>query len=50
LKLLIDNPSRAWLLPHLQRRAQQRLQQLHPDLLGLALLALARQCCGRATN
>jgi len=50
LRLLLDNPSRAWLLPHLQRRAQQRLQQLHPDLLGLALLALARQCCGRATN
>jgi len=50
LRLLLNNPSRAWLLPHLQRRAQQRLQQLHPDLLGLALLALARQCCGRATN
>ena len=50
LRLLLDNPSRAWLLRHLQRRAQQRLQQLHPDLLGLALLALARQCCGRATN
>ena len=46
LKLLIDHPSRAWLLPHLQRRAQQRLQQLHPDLLGLALLALSRRCSG----
>ena len=45
LRLLLDNPSRAWLLPHLQRRAQQRLEQLHPDLLGLALLAMARQCC-----
>lgn len=50
LRLLLDAPSRAWLLPHLQRRAQQRLQQLHPDLLGVALLALARQCGGGAAN
>ena len=50
LRLLLDSPSRAWLLPHLQRRAQQRLQQLHPDLLGVALLALARQCSGGAAN
>ena len=48
LRLLLDAPSRAWLLPHLQRRAQRRLQQLHPDLLGLALLALGRQCSGGA--
>ena len=46
LKLLTDHPSRAWLLRHLQRRAQQRLQQQHPDLLGLALLALSRRCSG----
>jgi len=46
LRLLLDAPSRAWLLPHLQRRAQKRLQQLHPDLLGLALLALSRRCFG----
>jgi glycosyltransferase involved in cell wall biosynthesis len=50
LRLLLDGPSRAWLGPHLQRRAQQRLQQLHPDLLGVALLALARQCSGGAAN
>lgn len=48
LRLLLDSPSRAWLRPHLQRRAQARLQQLHPDLIGVALLALARQCSGGA--
>jgi hypothetical protein len=30
------------LFPHLQRRRQQRLDGLHPHLLGLALLAQAR--------
>ena len=42
LKLLLDQESAAWLTPLLQRRAQKRLEQLHPDLLGLVLLALAR--------
>ena len=31
------------LAPHLERRRQQRLRALHPDLLGLALLAMARR-------
>ena len=43
LQLLLDPPSRSWLLPHLQRRAVQRLANLNPDLLGLALLAQARR-------
>lgn len=42
LKLLLDQESAAWLKPLLQCRAQKRLKQLHPDLLGLVLLALAR--------
>ena len=41
LELLLD-PGSAWLFPHLQRRRQQRLDGLHPHLLGLALLAQAR--------
>ena len=30
------------LLAHLERRRQQRLRALHPDLLGLSVLAMAR--------
>jgi len=42
--LALLGPDQApWLLPHLRRRRRQRLAALHPDLLGLALLALARQ-------
>ena len=44
LKLLLDHASSAWITPLLQRRAQKRLEHLHPDLLGLALLALSRRC------
>lgn len=36
-----DQP--AWLSSQLAQRRQRRLAALHPDLLGLALLALARQ-------
>ena len=46
LKLLLDQASSAWITPLLQRRAQKRLEHLHPDLLGLALLALSRRCSG----
>ena len=42
LALLLYSKSSAWLHSHLQRRRLQRLAVLHPDLLGLALLALAR--------
>ena len=44
LKLLLDQASSEWMTPLLQRRAERRLQQLHPDLLGLTLLALSRRC------
>ena len=44
LKLLLDQASSEWITPLLQRRAERRLQQLHPDLLGLTLLALSRRC------
>ena len=43
LQVLLDPPSRSWLLPQLQRRAQARLAVLDPDLIGLALLAQARR-------
>jgi glycosyltransferase involved in cell wall biosynthesis len=38
-----DQP--AWFSSQLAQRRQRRLAALHPDLLGLALLALARQLC-----
>jgi len=43
LLALLGSDQAPWLLPHLRRRRQRRLAALHPDLLGLALLALARQ-------
>lgn len=42
LALLLHPPSRDWLDPRLERRRQGRLQRCCPDLLGLALLACAR--------
>jgi len=39
---LLLSPQGPELQRHLQRRRRQRLAALHPDLLGLALLALAR--------
>ena len=38
LELLLDAPSKAWLMPHLVRRRRARLERLDPDLLGLTLL------------
>jgi hypothetical protein len=44
LRLLLDKHSSSWLAPHLHRRREQRLSdQPSADLLGLAILALARQ-------
>lgn len=43
IKLLMDPVCAPWLRSKLQRRVVQRLQRLNPDLLGLALLAQARQ-------
>jgi glycosyltransferase involved in cell wall biosynthesis len=43
LLMLLDCGSMSWLKPKLQLRAYKRLKQLHPDLLGLALLALSRR-------
>jgi glycosyltransferase involved in cell wall biosynthesis len=40
---LLLHPDAGWLKRHLQCRAERRLALLHPDLLGLALLALARR-------
>ncbi|MCP9775697.1 glycosyltransferase [Cyanobium sp. WAJ14-Wanaka] len=42
LALLLD-PTSGWLQPHLACRRQKRLAPLHADLIGLALLALARR-------
>ena len=42
LALLLHPPSRGWLDPWLERRRQTRLQRCCPDLLGLAMLACAR--------
>jgi hypothetical protein len=42
LRLLME-PGSPWLQHHLAARRQRRLEALHPDLLGLALLALARR-------
>ena len=43
LLLLKDESSTSWLKLLLEQRRQQRLQRLNPDLLGIALLAQARQ-------
>jgi hypothetical protein len=43
LRLLLDQQARAWLDPVLERRRLQRLERCSPDLIGLALLAQARQ-------
>ena len=43
LKLLLDEPSAAWLGPRLERRRQSHLMARHPDLFGLCLLAMARK-------
>jgi hypothetical protein len=42
LALLMGSEAAHW-QPVLQRRRQQRLQHLHPDLLGVCLLLLARR-------
>ena len=43
LRLLLHQPEGSWLMAHLARRRPARLAALNPDLLGLKLLALARQ-------
>jgi glycosyltransferase involved in cell wall biosynthesis len=43
LQMLLDSPGSAWLCPALERRRQERLAGLNPDLLGLALLTMARR-------
>ena len=43
LLLLLDDRSREWFKARLQPRVQRRLQRLHPDLLGLAMLVQARR-------
>ena len=48
LRLLLDEPSSRWLRSRLTYRRLKRLQQLSPDILGLALLALARQLSDRS--
>lgn len=45
--LLKDEPSSTWLKLLLEQRCKQRLKRLTPDLLGLALLAQARQIAER---
>ena len=42
LNLLLDPISRKEFEPIFVRRRQERLALLHPDLIGLCLLALAR--------
>ena len=43
IHVLNDLDTGPWLAGHLQRRTQHRLRDVNADLLGLALLALARQ-------
>ena len=43
LQLLVDPSSRTWLKSLLQPRVEARLARLHPDLIGLSLLAQARR-------
>ena len=43
LELVADPIARLWMMQHLDRRVKRRLSRLNPDLLGLALLAQARQ-------
>ena len=44
LRLISDKESRSWIHQTLSHRYQRRLSRLHPDLIGLALLAQARRC------
>ena len=48
LQLLIDPIASVWLRAVLRRRALTRLERLNPDLIGLALLAQARQIAQKA--
>lgn len=48
IKLLMDPVCAPWVRSKLQCRVEQRLQRLNPDLLGLALLAQARQIAQNA--
>ena len=48
LELLIDPLVAPWFRALLRRRAQSRLERLNPDLIGLALLAQARQIAQNA--
>jgi glycosyltransferase involved in cell wall biosynthesis len=43
LELMVQPQGSHGLHAHLERRRQQRLMALHPDLLGLSLLAMARR-------
>jgi len=43
LRMLLDRPSSDWLLPRLTHRRLKRMDSFNPDILGLALLAQARQ-------
>lgn len=47
LEMLMEPSSNSWLQPILQRRRHERLGQMVPGCLGLALLALARTCFRR---
>ena len=44
LELVSEPYSRAWIHQCLSERTKRRLERLHPDLIGLALLAQARRC------
>ena len=44
LELVADPCSRTWIQRYLSVRTQRRLSRLHPDLIGLSLLAQARRC------
>ena len=44
LELLLDPSCRSWIQSCLALRVRRRLARLHPDLIGLALLAQARLC------
>ena len=43
LQLLLDPDTRSWLKTRIKPRVENRLDRLNPDLIGLALLAKARQ-------
>ena len=44
IELLSEAESRKWLQHHLGHRRRKRLVGMSPDLVGLVLLALAREC------